>query len=87
MDASILLRRKKITTGHRRREGLGRERGERERGGRIRYIGRGRREVDGHKIEKKYVAVRGMGVTGGITRKFQMPEKPESPRTQWADIS
>ena len=84
VDASVLLRRgNKIIKGSRGWEGLGRKRrGGGEKRSRIRYGRRWRRCTEGQEIEQRCVAM-GDGELGVATRKSQMPEKQEAPRTQW----
>ena len=60
----------------------GREEGEGEKRGRIRYGRRWRRCTEGQEIEQRCVAM-GDGELGIATRKSQMPGKQEAPRTQW----
>jgi hypothetical protein len=77
--ASVLFRSKNnIIKGSRGWEGLGWKRGGgREKRGKIRN---GRRCTEGQEIEQRCVAV-GDGELEVATRKFQMPEKQEPPRT------
>ena len=56
---------------------MGREEGEGEKRGRIRYT---RRCTEGQKIELKCVAMRD-GELGVATKKSQIPRKQEPPRT------
>jgi hypothetical protein len=79
VDASVLLRRKnKIIKGSRGWEGLSKKRG-----GRGETEGQNhlwKRFTEGHQIEQRCVAMVD-GELGVATRKFQMPEKQEPPRT------
>jgi hypothetical protein len=82
VDASVLLRRgNKITMGGR---------GGRDLGGRKEGEGKGRgqdqmwgRSTESWEIERRCVAV-GNGEMRLATRKSQMTEQQEAPRTQWA---
>ena len=56
-------------------------RGRGEKKGRIRCGKRQGRCTEGQKIEQRCVAM-GDGEMEGVTRKSQMPEKQEAPRTQ-----
>lgn len=58
MEASVLPRRgNKVLMKDRELEGLGRKRGSRGKGGKIRYGRRGVRSIDGQEIEWRYVAM------------------------------
>lgn len=84
VDISVLLRRNKIITAGRRREGSGRERegeGKRRTGSGVGGDWGEYRELE---IEWRCVAVES-GELGVATRKSQMPRKQEAPSTH--DIS